>query len=115
LDESLPMDQFPRFFDETRLNYAENTLSGRPGSTIACISIREAQGVYVEKTWSELTEDVRRMQSALRSFRIREGDRIACLMSVSVPALVILLAAASLGAIYTSTSPDMGAQVSQKI
>ena len=107
----MKMDELPPFFEGARLNYAENTLKGRPADDIACICLREGSSDEVKWTWRALTKSVRELQSALRRFGVKSGDRVAALTSNSIYPILIMLASTSLGAIFTSTAPDMGASV----
>lgn len=116
------MDSVPRWFKGVRLNFAENILfvgdaSGRPttspgkeDSEVACTAVREA--CYVEPiqhvTWGELRQRVGRLSSAMRRRGVRKGDRIAVVSSVSIDTLLVFLAATSIGAIFSSSSTDMG-------
>jgi len=59
-------------------------------------------------TWAELRERVRKCASAFRSHGVRESDRIAGFIGNHANAAVAMLAAASIGAIWTGVSPDTG-------
>lgn len=112
-DEKLKMSDNPVFFEGHRLNYAENALNGNPDpNAVALIGLREGEdlnGDAGEKvTRSQLRDRVRVVASALRRSGIKEGDRVAALVSCSIPAFVLFLATASLGAIFTCVSPDLG-------
>ena len=106
------MDELPIFFDGARLNYAENTLKGRSPDEVACICLREGNTTEKRWTWKELTDAVRQLQSALRRFGVKAGDRVAALTANTINPVIIMLATTSLGAVFTSTAPDMGASVS---
>lgn len=62
-------------------------------------------------TWAELWESVRLTRSALKRSGVKTGDRVAALVANSVWAIVLFLASASLGAVFTSISPDLGTEV----
>ncbi|SPO03059.1 related to acetoacetyl-CoA synthetase [Cephalotrichum gorgonifer] len=114
-DEVLPSQRmFPRpdFFSGALLNFAENLLfpSGRvpdPTST-AIITATERESDTVETSWEELREAVRRCSGALRASGLGPGDVVAGFVSNHVQALVAMLAAAAVGAIWTGISPDNG-------
>ena len=113
-DPSIPMTEVPRFFEGARINYAENLLHQPDVSpdAPALIGIREGRGLEGETwSWAELREVVRRLRSALVRSGVAEGDRVAALISTSTWSVAIFLAAASLGAIYTSVASDFGAEV----
>lgn len=95
-----------RFFEGARLNYAENLLRKNDDSP-ALIFWGESK---VRKTisWAALQAAVSRAQQALRAQGVREGDRVAALMPNMPEAIVGFLAASSLGAIWSSASPDFG-------
>ncbi|KAL1960832.1 hypothetical protein VTO42DRAFT_5815 [Malbranchea cinnamomea] len=110
-DDSLPMSAVPPFFEGLHLNYTENVLTGKDPNAIALIGLRESDylnGEYV--TWRQLEEKVRVVRSALIRNGIKEGDRVAAIVSTSIWAVVLLLASASIGAIFSSISPDMGVE-----
>lgn len=112
-DDSLPLNSVPPFLEGLELNYTENVLEGKDLDATALIGLREAdplRGEYV--TWRELRERVRVVRSAMVRNGVKEGDRVGALVSTSVWAVVLLLASASIGAIFSSISPDMGVEVS---
>jgi acetoacetyl-CoA synthetase len=101
-------DRMPgaRYFPEARLNYAENLLR-KSGSAPALIFRGEDQ---VRKTlsWDDLRRDVARMQRALRRLGVGEGDRVCAVVPNAPETIVAFLACASIGAIWSSCSPDFG-------
>ncbi|CAG9951562.1 unnamed protein product [Clonostachys rosea f. rosea IK726] len=112
-DPAIPIDEIPPFFEGVHVNYAENVLNQPHASphSIALIGIREGQSLEGEQwTWSELRERVRETRSALIRSGIREGDRVAAIISTSIWSVTIFLAAASLGAIFTSIASDFGVE-----
>ncbi|PGH09886.1 acetoacetate-CoA ligase [Polytolypa hystricis UAMH7299] len=110
-DDSVLLSEVPRFFEGIRLNYAENVLEGKDPNAVALIGLREGDGLVGEVlTWRQLSERVRVVRSALLRNGIKEGDRVAALVSTSIWAIVILLATSSIGAIFSSISPDMGVE-----
>lgn len=114
-DSKIPMTEVPRFFENACINYAENLLTQpevSPNSP-ALVGIREGQSLGGETwSWAELREVVRKLRSALLRSGVKEGDRVAALISTSTWSVAIFLAAASLGAIYTSVASDFGSEVS---
>lgn len=113
--EEKPMREIPRFFPDLRLNYAENVFHAnqRPHET-ALIEIREDQPIRPDAghkiTWQEFRARVRGTASALKASGIKEGDRVGAIVAVSSWAVVLFYAAASMGAIFTSISPDIGVE-----
>ena len=97
-----------RFFPEARLNFAENLLAKR-GVKDALI-FRGEDKVASRWSWDRLTETVSRVQQAYRALGIGPGDRIAAMLPNVPETVVCMLAAASIGAIWSSCSPDFGEQ-----
>lgn len=120
------LKEIPTWFPEARLNYAENILS-RDDDSVACTESNEL-GHVRHCSFRELRERVRVVASALTSSGVGIGDRVAgeaismvkvvlnndCTAIVvnSATAVVLALAATSIGAIFSSTSTDLGASVS---
>lgn len=113
-DSSIPISDVPPFFEEEKLNYAENALfqPTLDPSAPALVGIREGQSIDGDVwSWDELRECVRKIRSALLRSGIRKGDRVAALISTSVWSVALFLGAASIGAIFTSIAPDLGKEV----
>ena len=98
----------PRWFPHTRLNFAENLL--RFSDDRPAIAFWNEQGHQRTLTFAELHADVARVAAALRSFGVRPSDRVAGFMPNIPETVVAMLAATSLGAIWSSCSPDFGAR-----
>lgn len=105
---------FPRpdFFAGARLNFAENLLFPAnveiDESTTAVITATENDNHLVETSWAELRDQVRRCSNALRAIGVKENSVVAGFVANHVQALVALLSAATIGAIWTGISPDNG-------
>jgi acetoacetyl-CoA synthetase len=98
----------PRFFPEIRMNVAENIFANyRAGAVILHVASEGSPDVR-DVTWDELHADVTRAASAMVSHGVRAGDRVAAVLSNRLEAVVCCLAALSLGALWSSSSPDMG-------
>jgi acetoacetyl-CoA synthase len=97
-----------RFFPDARLNFAENLLR-RSGSEDALI-FRGEDRAAARWSWDRLREEVSKLQQAFRSMGIGEGDRVAAMMPNMPETVACMLAAASIGAIWSSCSPDFGVQ-----
>lgn len=95
-----------RFFPRARLNFAENLLRDR--DTHLALIFRNEWGHARELSYSELAAAVGRFSHALRAAGVGPGDRVAGLMPNMPEAIVAMLAAATLGATWSSTSPDFG-------
>ena len=98
----------PRWFTGARLNFAENLLRHR-GSEPAIIAHGEgAPRLIVSR--DDLIVQVAAFASALRSIGIAPGDRVAGFIPNVPEAVIAMLGAASIGAVWSSCSPDFGAQ-----
>ena len=103
-------DRMPgaRWFPEARLNFAENLLRRRDDEP-ALVFWGEDR-VESRITHAELHAEVSRFAQALRAAGIRPGDRVAAYMPNLPGTIIGMLAAASLGAVWSSCSPDFGVQ-----
>ncbi len=97
-----------RFFPEAKLNLAENLLMPGVDDRVALCATDES-GNYREVTRGELRAAVAKVAEGLRSVGVQKGDRVAGVQNNDVDALVATLATLSLGAVWTSCSPDFGA------
>ena len=97
-----------RFFPGARLNFAENLLR-KDGAGTALVFWGEDK-VKRRMSWSELNAEVARMAAALREAGVGDGDRIGAILPNMPEAIVSVLAVASIGAVWSSCSPDFGAQ-----
>ncbi|MET0314149.1 MAG: acetoacetate--CoA ligase [Hansschlegelia sp.] len=101
-------DQMPgaRFFPEARLNFAENLL--RKTGSAEAIVFRGEDKAEARLSFDELRAMVSRIQQAFIAMGVGEGDRVAAMMPNRPETVAFMLAAASLGAIWSSCSPDFG-------
>jgi len=98
------------WFPGATLNYAEHALTegpGRAGDDLAVVFVRE-DGLERLVNHRELRELVGRVRAGLLRLGVGRGDRVVALMPNCVEALAAFLAVASLGAIWSSCSPDFG-------
>ncbi|HEX5189270.1 MAG TPA: acetoacetate--CoA ligase [Streptosporangiaceae bacterium] len=98
------------WFSGSTLNYARNALraaSADPDRT--AIIYRSEAGHNGSLSYTELDDQVAIVRAALIALGVQRGDRVAAYLPNSPQALIGLLATASLGAIWTSCSPDFGA------
>ena len=96
-----------RWFPEARLNWAENLLRHVDAEGPAIISLDE-DGTRTELGRSELVSQVANLADRLRALGVRPGDRIAAVLPNTAPTVVAVLAAASVGAIWSCCAPDFG-------
>ena len=97
-----------RFFPDAKLNFAENLLK-ETGSGDALV-FRGEDKVSYRWSWDELHQTVSRLQQAMAAMGIGAGDRVAAMMPNMPETYALMLAATSLGAIWSSCSPDFGEQ-----
>ncbi len=104
----LENDQFleARWFAGARLNFAQNLLRRRDDQ-IAIVSVLES-GARRAVTWLDLYQQTARLAQAMRSLGVGPGDRVAAWMPNVPETIVAMLATASIGAIFSSCSPDFG-------
>ncbi|AKI02080.1 acetoacetyl-CoA synthase [Hoeflea sp. IMCC20628] len=95
-----------RFFPDAELNFAENLLT-RSGAEPA-ILFRAEDKLRRSMSWDELSALVSRLQKAFRAHGVGPGDRVAAMMPNMPETIAFMLAAASIGAIWSSCSPDFG-------
>jgi acetoacetyl-CoA synthetase len=99
-----------RWFPGSTVNYARNALrtaSVDPGRL--ALVYRSEAGHHGSLSYGELDQQVAMVRAALAALGVGRGDRVAAYLPNSPQALIGLLASASLGAIWTSCSPDFGA------
>jgi len=101
-----PTAEGPRWFEGARLNFAENLLRHSDTRT-AIVSWNEA-GRQSEMSFAELRADVGRIANGLRAAGVGQADRVAGFLPNIPEAIVAMLAATSIGAIWSSCSPDFG-------
>ncbi len=96
------------FLPDSRLNFAENMLADRPGAGPNAIIYADESGRQQQISWDELRSQVGAVTHALKAMGVGPGDRVAAWMPHRPETIVTFLAAASLGAVFTSTSCDFG-------
>ncbi|TCT01586.1 acetoacetate--CoA ligase [Aquabacter spiritensis] len=101
-------DKMPgaQFFPDGRLNFAENLLRKTGGGEAMVFWGEDKAKARV--THDELNALVSRLQQALKAEGVGVGDRVAAMMPNMPQTVAIMLAVASLGAIFSSCSPDFG-------
>jgi acetoacetyl-CoA synthetase len=96
----------PKWFIGARLNFAENLLRFRDDQQ--ALVFWNEQGRQRDLTYAELNTQVARIAAGLRASGVTAGDRVAAFMPNIPETVVAMLAAASIGAIWSSCSPDFG-------
>ncbi|HXT57623.1 MAG TPA: acetoacetate--CoA ligase [Pirellulales bacterium] len=107
---AVDLDRMPgaRWFPEARLNFAENLLRYRDDRQ-ALVAWNEG-GFQRSLTYAELYDQVSRLAKGLKQLGIGPGDRVAGYLPNLPEVIVAMLAAASLGAVWSLSSPDFGLQ-----
>jgi len=95
-----------RWFEGAKLNFAENLLRYRDDRV--ALSFRGEGLPTVSMTYAQLYDQVARLASSLRAMGIKPGDRVAGFLPNMSEAVVAMLATTSIGAIWSSCSPDFG-------
>ncbi|MGY3149281.1 acetoacetyl-CoA synthetase [Bradyrhizobium sp. USDA 3397] len=95
------------WFPRAQLNYAEHIFRNANSTTPALIARSETGGLR-EMTWDDLKRETFALATKLRALGIRPGDRVASYMPNRSETVVAFLACASMGAIWSSCSPEMG-------
>lgn len=122
VDESRRIDSVPLWFEGLRMNFAENLLYtrrrtdptgyrgtiGKEDSKVAVTEVREGVTAIREITWRQLRAEAGRLASAMKAKGVRKGDRIVIIAANSLETFYVYLAATWLGAIFSSSSTDMG-------
>lgn len=103
-------DEFMKsvWFPNARLNFAENLLR-RADDGVAIVSQTEL-GLRSELTFSDLQRKVVQFASALSDLGVQSGDRVAAYLPNVAESVIAMLGTASLGAVWSSSSPDFGFQ-----
>jgi acetoacetyl-CoA synthetase len=96
------------FFPDARLNFAENLLQ-KTGNGPAIV-FRGEDKVERRLSWNELHALTSRLQQLFLSLGVKAGDRIAAMMPNMPETIAAMLAASSIGAVWSSCSPDFGEQ-----
>jgi acetoacetyl-CoA synthetase len=96
-----------RWFPNTALNYAEHVFRGKRDEDIAILHASELRELD-ELRWGELRRQVAAVAAGLRALGVGRGDRVVAYVPNIPEAIVAFLATASLGAVWSSCSPDFG-------
>ena len=112
VDETVPIQKVPKWFVGSRLNFAQNLLhvqSDRPALLFHGEHFEQYGFDTQSLSFNELRAQVAKCAHALRATSgIRDGDVVAAYAPNCIEVVVYALAAASIGAIFTATSPDFG-------
>jgi acetoacetyl-CoA synthetase len=95
------------WFADTRLNYVEHVFAGKDDAETAILHASELRELG-ELSWGKLRRQVAAVAAGLRGLGVEPGDRVVAYMPNLPEAIVAFLAAASIGATWSSCSPDFG-------
>ncbi len=96
-----------KWFEGATLNFAEHIFRARADDRPAIMAESETQALY-EVSWADLESKVARIAHTLRQAGVVAGDRVVAYMPNIPEAVIAFLAANSLGAVWSSCSPDFG-------
>ncbi len=110
-DRVLAASEMPgaEWFPGARVNYAEHLFRGKDDGEVAIVHASELRELS-EWTWGDLRRETASMAARLRALGVEKGDRVAAYMPNIPEAVAGFLATASIGAIWSSCSPDFGAR-----
>ncbi|KAM9329105.1 acetoacetyl-CoA synthetase [Gastrophryne carolinensis] len=108
IDRSKGIADIPEWFPGSRLNYAENLLKHTENDKIALYGAREGRENVEKVTFEELRSNVALFAAAMRKMGVESGDRVVGYLPNCIQTVEATLAAASIGAIWSATSPDFG-------
>jgi acetoacetyl-CoA synthetase len=123
VDTTAPMESIPHWFEGTYLNFAENVLFsvdprdrsrtttvGKEDEKVALTEIREGNVDVRSMTFGEVRRRIGVLGNALRAKGVKKGDRIALVAGTSFDTFIVFMAVLSLGALFSSSSTDMGSK-----
>ena len=105
-----PINKMPgsKFFPNGKVNYAENMLSG--DALGPAIVFKSEDKIRKEMSWKELKVQVAALAKFLKTQGVTKGDRVVAYMPNMPETVIIMLATSSIGAIFSSASPDFGVE-----
>jgi acetoacetyl-CoA synthetase len=96
-----------QWFPNTAVNYAEHVFAGKDDAEVAILHASELRELG-ELRWGDLRQQVAATAAGLRRLGVERGDRVVAYVPNIPEAIVAFLATASLGAVWSSCSPDFG-------
>ncbi len=98
-----------RWFEGAQINYAQHMFRDRRADEVAILHASELRDLQ-SLTWGQLAEQVAEVAAGLGELGVGQGDRVVAYLPNVCEAVVAFLACASLGAVWSSCSPDFGAR-----
>ncbi|MDC1378271.1 acetoacetate--CoA ligase [Pelagibacteraceae bacterium] len=95
-----------KFLPNSKLNFAENLLS--KNNKNKAITFISENGFREERSWYELNINVSKISKFLKGIKIKKKDRVVAYMPNTIETIEAFIASSSLGAIWSSCSPDFG-------
>jgi acetoacetyl-CoA synthetase len=95
-----------KFLPNSKLNFAENLLS--KNNKDKAITFISENGFREERSWHELNLNVSKISKFLKDIKIKKKDRVAAYLPNSIETVEVFISSSSLGAIWSSCSPDFG-------
>lgn len=108
--DSLEMRPGIKWFEGSRVNFAEHILRHAQNNDGAAIYAMSEAATLRQTSWSELARQVRVLATALRARGIQPGDSVCGVMPNLTETVVAMLAAISVGAVWSNAAPEFGAQ-----
>ena len=110
-DEVLADASMPgaKWFTGAEISYPEHIFRDKPGDRVAIRHASELRELG-EWTWDELRDQTARIRAGLRAMGVERGDRVVAYMPNIPETIAAFYATASLGAVWSSCSPDFGAR-----
>jgi acetoacetyl-CoA synthetase len=105
--DSLEMKPGNRWFTGSRVNLAEHILRNEKAGATALYHMSETRP-QAQMTWDELASKVRTLATEMRRLGLKPGDAVCCLMPNVPETVVAMLAAISIGAIWSNAAPEFG-------
>ena len=96
------------FLPGSRLNFGENLLS--KNNNEKAVTFISENGFREERSWRQLNLNTNKISKFLKKINIKKGDRVAAYMPNTIETVEAFIATTSLGAIWSSCSPDFGSK-----
>lgn len=107
--DSLEMAPGRKWFEGSRVNFAEHVLRNARAGKTALFHCSEARQLD-SMSWDQLSSSVRRVATAMRNRGVKPGDSVCAIMPNAPETVIAMLATISIGAIWSSAAPEFGVQ-----
>jgi acetoacetyl-CoA synthetase len=99
-----------KWFEGAKVNYIEHIFRNYKKETTAIFHTSELRPALSEVTWGKIYQDTAALQQTLKDLGVQKGDRVVAYIPNIYESVIALFATASIGAIWSSASPDFGKQ-----